>query len=117
MQVLQLIVIVLIGLSLGVVGAQARVPNLKWIPHLSFVILGVGCYAGLLVRWDISLIDSLLFLLALFTGNVLYAARLWQQLDLEPGLSYWAWVQRDFFHTGYLRRLYRSSVAVDSRVG
>ncbi|WAP52436.1 hypothetical protein OL239_03985 [Arthrobacter sp. ATA002] len=109
MQVWQLIVIVLIGLSLGVVGGLARVPTVKWLPFLSSVVLvGMG-YTAFLVVWELSLVDALLFVLAVSAGNVLYGARLWQQLALEPGLSYWTWVQRDFLHTAYLRRLYRSS--------
>ena len=109
MQEMQLIAIVLIGLCLGVVGSLARVPDVKWIPHLSFVALTGGSYAALQVLWQLSLPEAILFLIAVSVGNVLYGAKLWQQLALEPGLSYWAWVQRDLLHTGSLRRLYRSS--------
>ena len=117
MQVLQLIVIVLIGLALGVASSPARIPEMKWIPWLAAAVLTCWSYVGLWVLWDISLVEALLFLASVFVGSALYGGRLWQKLGLEPGLSYWAWVQRDFFHTGYLRRLYRSSVAVDRRVG
>lgn len=109
MQMLQLIVIVLVGLSLGVAGSPARIPEMKWIPWLCSAVTAGWSYAALLVLWEISLAESLLFLVALFGGSSLYGGRLWQQLDLEPGLSYWAWVKRDFLHTRYLRRLYRSS--------
>lgn len=111
MQVLQLSVVVLIGLSLGAVGGPARIPEMKWIPWLGSAVLTGWTYAALLVLWEVSLVEALLFLVAVFGGSVLYGGRLWQQLALEPGLSYWAWVQRDFLHTRYLRGLYRSSLA------
>lgn len=114
MQALQLVVIVLIGLSLGVVGAQARVPNLKRIPYLSFVVLMGGSYTALLVGWRISPLEACLFVIVVAAGNALYGGKLWEQLALEPGLTYWAWVKRDFLHTRYLRRLYRSRRTADS---
>lgn len=109
MQEMQLIVIVLVGLSLGTVAGLARVPVLKWVPYLSSVVLLGGSYAALQVIWQPSVPEVLVFLLAVTAGNVLYGARLWRQLWPELGLSYWAWVQRDSLHTGSLRRLYRSS--------
>jgi hypothetical protein len=111
MQVLQPGVIVLIGLSLGVVSGPARIPDIKWIPWLAAAVLTAWSYTALLVLWEISLAEALLFLVAVFGGSVLYGGRLWQQLGLEPGLSYWEWVKRDFVHTRYLRRLYRTSRA------
>ncbi|MDK1359898.1 hypothetical protein QNO00_06410 [Arthrobacter sp. zg-Y1219] len=108
---LQLSVIVLIGLSLGVASSPARIPDMKWIPWLGSAVLTAWSYAALLILWEISLVEALLFLVAVFGGSVLCGGRLWQQLGLEPGLSYWAWVKRDFVHTRYLRRLYRTSNA------
>ena len=111
MQVLQLSVIVLVGLSLGIACVPARIPEMKWIPWLASGVATGWSYAALLVIWEISLVEVLLFVLAVGAGSSLYGGRVWQQLDLEPGLSYWAWVKRDFVHTRYLRRLYRSSPA------
>ena len=114
MQVLQISVIVLIGLSLGVASSLARIPEVKWIPLLAATVLACCSYVGLWVLWDISLIGALLFLASVFVGSALYGGRLWQKLGLEPGLSYWEWVKRDFIHTRYLRRLYRDSGDRDS---
>lgn len=111
MQALQLSVIILVGLSLGIAGGPARIPDMKWIPWLAATVLTGWSYVGLWVLWDISPIEALLFLAAVFGGAALYGGRLWQKLDLEPGLSYWTWVKRDFLHTRYLRRLYRTSTA------
>ena len=111
MQMLQLIVIVLVGLSLGVLGGLARVPEVKRIPQLSFLLLTAGSYGALRVVWELSAAEGVLFVLAVAAGSCLYGGKLWQQLDLEPGLSYWAWVKRDFLHPLYLRRLFRSSPA------
>lgn len=111
MQVLQLSVIVVVGLSLGIAGGPARIPDMKWIPWLGTAVATGWSYAALLVIWEISSAEAFLFLLAITAGSVLYGGRLWQQLELEPGLSYWTWVKRDFLHTRYLRRLYRTSPA------
>ena len=111
MQVLQLSVIVLVGLGLGIAGCPSRIPEMKWIPWLGTGVATGWSYTALLVLWEISLAEALLFLVAVFGGSVLYGGRLWQQVGLEPGLSYWEWVKRDFVHTRYLRRLYRTSRA------
>ena len=108
MEPTQLVIIAVLGLCLGVLLATVRIPEVQWIPSLSLILLTVGAVLGMEEMWEAGLLGGLVFLASVLLGSFLYSGRLWQRLDLEPGVSYLQWAGRDLLHQGYLRRLYRA---------
>ncbi len=103
-----LIIIAVLGLCLGVLLATVRIPETQWIPFLSLILLTVGSVFALRELWQAGLTGGLVLLAGILLGSSCYAGRLWQRLDMEPGVSYLQWAWRDLLHQGYLRRLYRA---------
>ncbi|MDJ0314052.1 hypothetical protein [Arthrobacter sp. H35-D1] len=58
-----------------------------------------------------SLLDGFIFCFSLLIASSLYAGVLWKRVGIDPTVSFWGWVWRDFINPGYLRRSQRESVS------
>lgn len=106
--------IAIIGGSLGVILASARIPRVAWGPTICALLLAAANVVQLAPWGDISLAESLLLPLTAFVADALYGGLLWRRLALEPGVSYWGWALRSVTQPGYLRRLYSTQKAEDA---
>ncbi|MBO0898336.1 hypothetical protein [Arthrobacter sunyaminii] len=111
MEATPLIIIAILGLCLGVLLATVRIPEIRWVPFLSLILLTVGAVLAIQRIWEVNILGGLVLLLGTLLGSFFYSGKLWQRLDLEPGVSYLQWAQRDLLHQGYLRGLYRTERA------
>lgn len=107
---MQLLFFGITGLALGIVTASLRVPKVRMVPLLAAAVLAGSAVLGMLLYVDDVSHGASLLLIAISTlASTLYGARLWQRENLDPSVTYWGWVQREFFHPSYGRRVYAQS--------
>lgn len=107
------VLIVVVGVCLGILAAESRVPYIRWVPLASEFILGMVTIA-LMLKFSspqTGLVDGLIFCFSVVVASSLYAGVLWKRVGIDPTLSYWGWVRRDFTNPGYLRRSQRESLS------
>lgn len=100
------VAIVVVGVCLGVLTAQSSVPRIRWVTFVSAGVLVVVAVVAQLVYTHTGFLGGLLFLVAALAASALYSGRMWRRSGLDPEVSYWGWVWRDFAHPRYLRHIY-----------
>jgi len=103
------VLIAVVGGCFGVLLAQSRVPYIRWVPLVSTNILGVAAVI-LIVKMsptDTSLLNGIIFCSSVVVVSSIYAGAMWKQLKIDPTMTFWAWVWRDFTHQRFLRNSYK----------
>jgi hypothetical protein len=101
-----LIAIALVGVCLGVLTASTRVPRIRVVPFIGSLVIVVAAVIVSLQFEATSLLGGIVFAASVLISSSVYAGVLWKREDLEPGLTVWDWMLRDFTHPRYVRELY-----------
>lgn len=111
MSIMVLAVMLVAGVCLGLLTASTSVPRIRLVPSISVGVLLVIVVVTLLVysttRAELPFFGAfggLVLLLVFVASSTLYSGALWNRIGMDPTVSYWGWVWRDFTHANYLRK-------------